>query len=246
MDIDIKAQLGLLNELQSIDIELRDIKEKLSEIPEQIKEAASELSQISSELSQKEAEKAAAEAGKRAFEAELADNIARLTERENKLYAIKTNKEYQAALKEITDAKKANNECEEAIIKLMEKIEGLGQETTQLSTAATDKQLEFKNEEEELNAKKVELEKAFTIKAKEVESVRVNVDKDLLKRYDIIRNRHLDPLAGVIGGICQGCNLNVPLQTYNELLKGLKIHFCPNCNRFMFAEEAAEESEEKE
>lgn len=245
MSVDIKAQLALLRELQEIDIHLRDVEEELVEIPHLIEEAKSEWNQANTELTKKEEEKAVAEKERRSLEQELEGSVARLQERENKLYAIKTNKEYQAALKEIADGKRANKEREDAILKRMEKIERLSQEITQLSQRVADTQKEFEKDVAELEAKKKELEKEQGVRVEEFGKIEKKVDKSLIEKYNFIRSKLPDPLAAVARGICQGCNMNVPAQMYIELLKSLTVHFCPSCHRFIYADEGGT-AEEKE
>lgn len=244
MTIDIKLQLTFLKELQSADAHVREIVDILAEIPDQLEEAKERLLEASTILRAKEAEKAEAETEKRHNEAGLEDSLAHLKEREAKLYAIKTNKEYQAALKEIADGKKANKEREDAVLRLMEKIEQLSQEITQLSGKAAEEEVEFKKEEEELSTKKVELEKEKRIKEAEVLKLEEKVDKEVLEKFNSIRTRYADPLAAVERGICSGCNMNIPPQMYIELLKAQKFHFCPNCYRFVYPEDKKEETDE--
>jgi hypothetical protein len=248
MTIDIKAQIELLKELQAIDIHVRKIEEELEAIPEEIEEIKSEWTQAKTEHDEKEAEKSAAEKEKREFEAELEDTVSRLHERENKLFAIKTNKEYQAALKEIADGKRANRQREEKVLALMEKNEALSQEITQLSGVMAEKETEFKNDEVELLNKSKELAAGQEKEAAELKLIEKKADTSILSKYKFISTKYMDPLAPVIKGICQGCNINIPPQMYIELLKNLKFHFCPNCYRFIYADEGAvvEESEGSE
>ena len=44
-----------------------------------------------------------------------------------------------------------------------------------------------------------------------------SVDGTLLKRYETVRKKRMPVLVAVIGGTCQGCNMNVPPQLYNTL-----------------------------
>lgn len=243
MTIDIKSQLELLKELQEIDIRVRTVEAELESIPEQIEEVKAEWRRAKDALDAKEHEKAASEKAKRELEADLEDSTVHLLEREGKLYAIKTNKEYQAALKEIADGKRANREREENIIKLMEKIEGLSKEITQLSQTVAEKESECAKDEEELLEKRRELEKQKEIEAAELIVVEKKVDKQILDKYRFIASKYMDPLAPIIKGICQGCNMNIPPQMYIELLKGLKFHFCPSCRRFIYASQEKKEEE---
>jgi predicted nucleic acid-binding Zn-ribbon protein len=38
----------------------------------------------------------------------------------------------------------------------------------------------------------------------------------------------------VKNGICQACNMNIPPQRFNELIKGNSLLFCPNCRRIIY------------
>lgn len=241
MTIDIKAQLALLKELQDIDMVVREIEEELASMPQKIEGAKAAWLELSEKLREKETEKNAGVKQRKDLEIELEDTTRKLQERETRLFTIKTNKEYQAAIKEIADGKKANKEREDVVIKLMEKIEGLTQEITQLSGAAADKEKEFRTKEDEFLRQKSELEKRRDGQVQELKKIEPKVDKKLLEQYSFIRTRYLDPMAAVVGGICQGCNMNIPPQMYNELLKGLKIHFCSNCHRFVYVDETKKE-----
>lgn len=245
MTIDIKAQLGLLRELQSVDIHMREIEEELSNIPDLIEESQERLLEASTSLKEKEGKKAESEKKRRELESELQCNEEHLRGREARLYSIKTNKEYQAAIKEIADGKRANKEREDAILRLMEKIDALSQEITQLSGKAAEEEREFRKEEEEFVAKKRELEKERDARKGALEKFEKQLDKTVLEKYNFIRSRYLDPLAAVRKGICQGCNMNVPPQMFIELLKGRQFHFCPNCHRFIYVYEGSGEEDEK-
>jgi len=243
MTIDIKGQLKFLKELQVIDIHLSEIEEEISSIPDLIEEAKSDWATAKTELDGKLTEKEASEHRKKDLETGLEDSKIHLQQREEKLYAIKTNKEYQAALKEIADGKRSNRAREDEIITLMETIETLSQEMTQLSSIVSEKETEFKTEEAELVAKKTEIENELGARADELKKIKGQVDKEVLEKYEFIRSRYVDPLAAVINGVCQGCSMNIPPQMFIELLKGVKFHSCPNCYRMIHPADEAESKE---
>lgn len=237
MTIDIKAQLHFLRDLQEIDVQVRTIDAELEELPQQIAEARQELTALEEELAAKTAEKEAAEKEKRNNDAELADTTERLKERETKLFSIKTNKEYQAALKEIADGKRDNKSREDKILASMEKIDTISKEITQLSQTCADKESEFKIREEEFAKRKAELEQERNGKIGGLKLAEENVDKDILAKYNFIKSRYMDPLARVTRGICEGCNMHISPQTFIDLQKYAKIHFCPHCHRLIYFEE---------
>lgn len=243
MDIDIKLQLKLLKELQDVDMRVRAIDTELSDMPKVIEETRSRLLNASLKVQQLEKEKIEAEKEKRDLEAALEDSEAHLKDRETKLYSIKTNKEYQAAIKEVADGKRANKEREDAILKIMEKNEQISQEITQLSSQAAEEEVEFEKEKEDLDKRKAEIEKEKESRLAVLKPAEAKVEKEILEKYNYIRQKYLDPVAAVISGVCQGCNMNIPPQMYIELLKCKKLLFCPNCYRFIYSEEEKQEAD---
>ena len=54
-------------------------------------------------------------------------------------------------------------------------------------------------------------------------------------RYEFIRKRLEHPvIVAVKEGICTGCHIAVPPQSYIELQRGQQILSCPNCQRLIF------------
>jgi predicted nucleic acid-binding Zn-ribbon protein len=72
-----------------------------------------------------------------------------------------------------------------------------------------------------------------------------SVDGTLLKRYETVRKKRMPVLVAVVGGTCQGCNMNVPPQLYNNLRSTLGTDVCPSCHRIIYASEALEAPAQK-
>lgn len=241
---DLKSQLSLLRSLQDVYVSLHRIDTELSEIPQKIEDAKAGYNSANELISAKIAEKAALEKKHRDESGELDANVAHIKDRETKLYAIKTNKEYQAAIKEIADAKQANKEREDQIIGIMEKMDVLSAEITQLSASLADKEKEFRAKEAELKdtAKLLEMEKSEE-QAKVADSEKT-LDQNILKQYRFIQKRYSDAMAVAAKGICQGCYKRIPPQVYIELQKWKELITCPNCHRILFFEEPVTEDKE--
>lgn len=243
--IDLKSQLTLLKSLQDIDVSLHVITRQLEAVPLKIEEATVELKASKDIIARKRAEKAEIEKKKRSEELDLEAKNAHLKDREAKLYAIKTNKEYQAAIKEIADAKQFNRDREEAVIALMEKSDRLDKEITQLSGGLADKEKAFNEKEAELKLEEemlaAERDKKLALRA----DAEKNVDKKVLSEYRFIQNRFSDAMALAVNGICGGCNKRIPPQVYIEIQKWKELITCPNCHRLLFYEEVVEEDKEK-
>ena len=152
---------------------------------------------------------------------------------------MKTNKEYQAILKEIEAARAANDKTEEDIIVLMERIEELKKDN-QAS------QKELAKREQEVGQEVGELEKEIKAADTIIEKLRaerrrllVDVGAGLKERYNIlIEKRGGLAVVNVKNGTCLGCFMNIPPQLFIEVMRNSRIITCPSCNRiFCYQEE---------
>ena len=70
---------------------------------------------------------------------------------------------------------------------------------------------------------------------------REKIEPDLLAIFE--RTKQLQPnhiaLARVVDAVCQGCNVTIPAQLYNELHRRDSLEFCPKCGRIAYWSESA-------
>ncbi len=237
MAVNFKDYLPQLKELQEIDRRLRQVEFELAAIPEQLETSGAEYLVVARALQEKETTLSTMNKERQSLETLIKEQTIQVQEREKRLYAIKTQKEYQATLKEIAQMKKETKDREERVLKLLEEGEKLTQEITQLKSQAADKEGGYRQIEGELKKRQEEVE---TEKARITErrpALLKELPPEILKKYEFIKKRFADALASVKKGICQGCNMNIPAQFYNEMLRAADLRNCPNCHRLIYPEE---------
>lgn len=239
-----QKQLALLKELQAIDLDLHSLRLKLDALPARIADKREAFEAVEARLAALKTDLDETEKQRRTDESELAASVDHLREREAKLYAIKTNKEYQAALKEISEGKRINREREDRILQAMEKIESLRKEIEQLESAFAEKEAEFKSALSEVETEQADIRGRMQAEAARKPELERQLEKDLLRKYNVIRGRYADAMVGVIAGICQGCSRRVPPQLFNELLRQESLKTCPSCQRLIYVAEAPAEGAE--
>ena len=152
-----------------------------------------------------------------------------------KLLDVKTNKEYQAMLKEIETAETSLGELESQIIILMEEMDELSAQVKQ------DQETLKQAEKNYLDDEKIIEEKLSSVDAESDEwnrkrlALQKNIPEDLLALYEKIRKRNQG--VGVIPvwkAVCSGCHMNIPPQLYNELQRSSDLLSCPSCHRIMY------------
>jgi len=231
----LEEKMKILIALQNCDIRMRDIQIKEKEGPRKIQRLKEKLAGVEDQLEEEASRLEEYTRERRQAEQEIEDIESRLKKSDTKLSNIKSNKEYQAALKEIDDLKKEKSVFEDKVINIMEQVEAL-----EAKYATSRKQIEETRQQFELDHNEIlKILKALNRDLDKIEKERKQfsqaVDPDLLKKYDSLRtHRGGIGVSPVIKGVCQTCRLGIPPQEFNELLRGDKLMTCPNCTRIIY------------
>lgn len=237
MPIDVKTELTRLVSLQEHDLRLHTLNEQLAAIPVRRQEVTVEVDAIKAEIEALTATRSAEEAEKRDLEGDVAVANEHLKTFESKLYAIKTNKEYQAALKEIAEIKKSTKDKDDRCLQFMESIDAASQKITQLSATLADKELQVASAVTALAQEATACEADRNVCEKELRAAEAQVAPEIMRIYRVVRGRYVDALAPVEGGICGGCRMKVQPQLTIELRRFTRLCQCPSCHRILFTAE---------
>ena len=231
MEIVMKNLIGL----QSCDLMIKRIHDKKEKWPVKVRNLENRLKTEENRLEEELNHLELFKREKKEMELEVESLEGRIEKSNIKLSAIKSNKEYQAALKEIEDLEREKALHEDKVLEMMENIEGLD-ETYVESKADTSKLKDEIQKEHNKVIKEIKaLDKELKIHEKERTLLCKSIDAGLLKKYDKIKEyRGGFAVSRVIKGVCGGCNMGMPPQKFNELICGDKIMTCPNCHRIIY------------
>ena len=154
-----------------------------------------------------------------------------------RLFEVKTNKEYQSMLKEIEVFEGKNSRLEDEVISLLDELDrheaALKIRERELKDRSRSYEEERRKLEEELDSLNAELAECDRKSAE----IRKEISADVLRKYEKIKviGRGLAVVA-VWKEVCSGCHMNIPPQMYNDLQKTTAPLTCPHCNRIMYWE----------
>lgn len=242
----MREELRQLVELQEVDLRIERIRQAQEELPREIKRLEEGMAEEQEKFRQFVERVDELERERREKERDLMSEMAKVKALEGRLFEIKTNKEYQAMLREIGLRKQKNSGLEDEILRMLDEIDALrkeqqerDQELRALLARSTERRQGI---EQELATIGQELEQQVARRAE----VARRIEGDLLRRYERIRTRRGGAaLAAANQGTCLGCHMHLPPQLYNELLKQAELHTCPNCHRILYVKEGSEASAEK-
>jgi len=213
------------------------MKRKREETPKRLSELQAGLDAMRADLEQYNGELEEQKKDRRTKEGMLQMEIDRIHKSEGHLKDIKTQKEYQALLKEVEQGKKLNASREEDVLKLTADIEERERVSSEKAEALKTKEGEYAREKESLEGELSRIEAEFDGKRKEWEEIAKKVKPNILKMYQkVSERRNATSVVPVRSGACTGCHMNLPPQLYNQVQKGHDLLQCPSCHRIFYWE----------
>lgn len=236
-------ELNLLMRLQALDQQLREQEQALAKITGRIDELRGATEQAETELETLKTEEQQAVLARKELERTLAEGEEQIRDKRMRLNLIRNERELQALGHEVESLKESNQRLETELLARMEVSEQHAARLKELTELIRHKRSELKTAEKEV-ADQAEALKSEVVKLKvERDKLAQGIEPPLRQRYEMIFERR-NGLAVALAkaGTCQGCRMRIPPQLYNEIQKHQTIQFCPNCQRILYVEPKAAES----
>jgi len=234
----VQEDMQRLIELQKLDVSIRDMTLQKATREKELSELESEQARIEEMVNELQEKVAALESECRELDQALLRERDNMKRAEERLPAIKTQKEYVAVLKEIDTAKKFEKE-------IGERIEAKKGETASYTSDRDEKVAELDGLKAKaaerlaaIRSEGAELDAQLTSQQAAREELFKAVAKPLQRKYQLLLERR-GGLAVVQAsqGACLGCNMHLPPQMYNSLMRVADIQSCPHCNRLIYVAE---------
>ncbi len=240
-----EQDIAALVKLQRIEIETTKLEAYLVNLPIQIQNLDQRLDEFTRNVENDEQLIDELNKKYRTYESDIQLNLGKIEKSENKLRSVKTNKEYQSSLKEIDDIKAINSRLEDDMLEILEQVDSAQQSldaSKQQYTLIVD---EIKQEKESLMQAAEQGKQDLAALKSDREAVTAVIDARLLEIFKYQLRKHSDgiAIAEVKNEVCQGCNMNIPPQMYNDLQKTTSFQYCPSCERIIFWQDENKRSE---
>jgi hypothetical protein len=238
LEVNVKAQMDMLVRLQQKDQALGLLRREIEEGPPRIAEIEGRLEILEEDLANDKRRIEEFQEAQRGYEAEVEERLRHVNKSKGRLLTIKSNKEYQACLKEIEEGEESNREKEDKILGCMEEIESLRQGLKEKKDHLQVQRQQFEDEKRRIEEKMAEAQDDLSRKERERAEMVKEIDPEVLARYEQIRRRAGGlAVVNVDNTTCMGCHLNIPPQMYNELQRRDSLKYCPHCERIIYWKE---------
>lgn len=223
-----------LEELAAMDAEVKALEEKLAEERGVLSTLKESLQKLDDKLTTDRATVAAADKQRNELGADIRTMTAQVEHSREKLNRSRTERESQAAQRELEELRKLIRDREDEI----QRLDG---DTASVRVAVESAEAERKRIEEELSAKEgdirakvSQLEADRNAKGGGREAIVKRLPPQLYRRYEMIRGRRGNALAQTTDGTCKACNMALPPQLFHKLRREPILEQCPSCNRIIY------------
>jgi len=227
-------QIRALEELAAMDAEVKALEEKLAEERGVLGGMKESLKKLDERLQADRAAVGAADKQRQELHIDVRTMTQQIEHSREKLNRSRTERESQAAQRELEELRKLVRDREDEI----QRIDG---DTAPVRAAVEATEAEHKQLSEELAAKEGDIQ----AKVSQLESDRETrgggrdtivkrIPAPLYRRYEMIRGRRGTAIAQTTDGTCNKCNMALPPQLYHRLRREPLIEQCPSCNRIIY------------
>lgn len=240
----MREQLETLAVLQGIDLEVKKHKTARTERLDEIATHEGEIARLAAEVKKLREDWEERDGDRRGKEETIRDANRKATERRMRMNQIKNIKELQALQREIGAIKESNAILEEELLEVMEDLETqegiLKQKEEELTAARND----WNGKKGPLQEEIAEIDNKIdqTREARDAAASRLN--DDLMGKYELLFDRRGGTaVVSLSSAICQACYMNIPPQLWNDVLRNERVNLCPSCQRILFYNPPAPETE---
>ena len=230
----MKDQLLLLTELQRHDARIQELEQMKKSFPAKLETMNADVRRVEQMLERERQQLSETESWRKRQEDEMKSEEERAVAAKQRSAAVKNAKEYMASERELQATRKSAQERQEEVAKLVEAVASAKKSIEQHEADFAALKEHVSGEEKAANDKIAEFDAQIAEERKLREVAAARVRPDVLKKYSAIRMRRGLAMAPVKNGTCQGCNMNIPPQLFNQLQRGDSIELCGNCNRIIY------------
>lgn len=230
----VLEQIRALEELASMDAELKSLEGKLTEERSTLSTLKNSLLEVEQKLENDRAMLTANERARGDMVQDLRTMTQQIEQSREKLNRSRTERESNAAQREMEELRKLVRDREDDIAKLTTEGDTVRARVEVAEAEAKKINDELSAREGDIQAKVTELEGSHAERNGTRESLTKKIPPQIYRRYETIRQKRGFALARTVDGTCTACNMALPPQLFHRLRREPVIEQCPSCNRIIY------------
>jgi uncharacterized protein len=227
--------LSLLIQLQEIDTEIRSLNIRKKQLPVKLAALEDKRTANKKNLDGVKETLLIVQKDRRDREQDLESGIQKTERLKGRASEIKTNKEYQALLKEIEVAEQEKKAIEDEILFLMEKIDTVVAAITAAENNVREEENKILGERKSLETAMIKVDENLKVAEQKKQDIASGIESSVFAKYQLLlETKAGSAIVEVRGESCSGCFMSIPPQVFVNVKKNENIITCPQCGRILY------------
>lgn len=230
----IPEQIRTLEELASVDAELKVLDDQLSQERATLASLKASLKRLDEKRKGDLLSVAATDKARNELVTDVRGMMQQLDHSREKLNRSRTERESNAAQRELEELRKLVRDREEDINKLTAEGDAVRAQIEAGDAEMAKLQAELGSSEGDINSKVAEVEREREVKASARGGIVKRLPVVLYRRYETLRTKKPCPISQTTDGTCTACHMALPPQLFHRLRREPMIEQCPSCQRLIY------------
>jgi predicted nucleic acid-binding Zn-ribbon protein len=232
--VSIRDQIAPLEDLATIDAELKRVEDELAQQRTMLEAMRSDVKGVEEQLAADRARLAEMERTRNELSIEARQMTQQIERSREKLGRSRTERESNAAQRELEELRKLQRDREDEIGKIGLLVESARKAIVdgEARLSSLTKSLEGTADGAARDIAALEAQQAEKAAARKTTAARLPMA--LYRRYESIRTRRPFAIAKTHDGTCLGCHVSVPPAMFQKMLRQEEFEQCPNCRRILY------------
>jgi uncharacterized protein len=232
--VSIRDQIAFLEELSSIDVDLRRIEEQLEKHHKGLSGMQSEVRSLEDRLKADRETLTAMDRTRSDLVGELRQMTQQIDRSREKLQRSRNERESNAAQREVEELRKLHRDREEELERLNTAADSARGAIDDADKKRAALSSELAGSSDGITSSMGELEAEKAARSAERARVVARLPVVIYRRYESIRTRRPVAIAKTHDGTCLGCHLSVPPMMFQKMRRQEEFEQCPNCRRILY------------
>jgi predicted nucleic acid-binding Zn-ribbon protein len=232
--LSIPDQIRSLEALAAIDAELKELEDQLTQERTTLGTLKANLKRLDEKRKGDTLSIAATDKARNELLVDVRTMMQQLEHSREKLNRSRTERESNAAQRELEELRKLVRDREEDINKLTSESDAVRTQIEATEAEIKKVQDELGASEGDINSKLGEVEARKKTRLVDRDVVVKRLPPVLYRRYDMIRSKRGVGIAQTSDGTCKACNMALPPQLFHRLRREPMLEQCPSCHRIIY------------
>jgi uncharacterized protein len=232
--LSIPEQIRSLEDLAALDADLKTLDEQLNQERSTLSTLKASLKRLEDKRKNDTLSIAATEKARNELVVDVRAMMQQLDHSRDKLNRSRTERESNAAQRELEELRKLVRDREDDITKLTNEGDAVRAQVEVTDAEAKKLQAELGSSEGDINSRLSQVEEQKKGKLVERAAALKGLPPVIYRRYEMIRGKKGVGIAQTTDGTCKACNMSLPPQLFHRLRREPMIEQCPSCQRLIY------------